>query len=381
MILCCHYHDVELEQSVYFALLLKSTADQLQQSCSSRFHENLAPSRTPDSLTDIFSTLRKAAAYQALPSHDAGVVHSRPHSLNSLQPMLKIQPGCHPDPALNVLCQQILHDASPTPNSVPSLLSSIQATRAKKYNLKPSADAGDDWIGALLHQQRDPSQLPTERQASTVVGKAAAVQSYDTSMVEVSATALARQSSSDGEASHSTIATAAPWGHLPTQQVLLQQCALDQQQQHKQQQAYKLQLLCNTLAERNRVQQENQRHSSALHHRQNQFPSQLNSTAWDNPWQTMHVGSRNGASLNLRQAVVEQAPWLAGFACVQNRFDNPACNTLFIGNLGDEVDEGELYLLLSLQPGFKQIKLVRKPRQVRCFVENDLLSSKMSQES
>ncbi|KAG2487118.1 hypothetical protein HYH03_014231 [Edaphochlamys debaryana] len=60
---------------------------------------------------------------------------------------------------------------------------------------------------------------------------------------------------------------------------------------------------------------------------------------------------------------------VAGFGPVTNKFDNPPCNTLFIGNLGDTVDEGELTALFSCQPGYKQLKLLRHPRQVSCFVE------------
>lgn len=53
-----------------------------------------------------------------------------------------------------------------------------------------------------------------------------------------------------------------------------------------------------------------------------------------------------------------------GFAPVTNRFDNAPCNTLFIGNLGDGVDENELQSLFCTQPGFQQLKLIRNPRQV-----------------
>ncbi|GLC47034.1 hypothetical protein PLESTB_001437500 [Pleodorina starrii] len=57
------------------------------------------------------------------------------------------------------------------------------------------------------------------------------------------------------------------------------------------------------------------------------------------------------------------------FGPVTNKFDNPPCNTLFIGNLGDTVDENELTQLFGNQPGYKQLKLLRHPRQVSCFVE------------
>ena len=39
-----------------------------------------------------------------------------------------------------------------------------------------------------------------------------------------------------------------------------------------------------------------------------------------------------------------------GYAPVSNVKDNPPCNTLFVGNLGDTVDEGELTALFSTQP-------------------------------
>ncbi|EFJ46437.1 hypothetical protein VOLCADRAFT_32205, partial [Volvox carteri f. nagariensis] len=57
------------------------------------------------------------------------------------------------------------------------------------------------------------------------------------------------------------------------------------------------------------------------------------------------------------------------FGPVTNKFDNPPCNTLFIGNLGDTVDENELMQVFGNQPGYKQLKLLRHPRQVSCFVE------------
>lgn len=42
-----------------------------------------------------------------------------------------------------------------------------------------------------------------------------------------------------------------------------------------------------------------------------------------------------------------------GFSPVTNLRDNPPCNTLFIGNLGDNVNENELRALLSPQPGYR----------------------------
>lgn len=58
-----------------------------------------------------------------------------------------------------------------------------------------------------------------------------------------------------------------------------------------------------------------------------------------------------------------------GFAPVTNTKDNPPCNTLFIGNLGDMVSEAELKGLFGTQPGFKQLKVVRGPRSTTCFIE------------
>ena len=99
-----------------------------------------------------------------------------------------------------------------------------------------------------------------------------------------------------------------------------------------------------------------------------------------------------------------------GYAPISNTKDNPPCNTLFIGNLGDGVNEAEIrglfrcgkaqvallgrsqpicagacpnvtscthnlpplpYLPLprSHQPGFQQLKLVRGPKGVTCFIE------------
>lgn len=58
-----------------------------------------------------------------------------------------------------------------------------------------------------------------------------------------------------------------------------------------------------------------------------------------------------------------------GYAPVTNVGDNPPCNTLFIGNLSDTVDEGELRGLFAHQPGFVQMKLVRGQRNTSAFVE------------
>ncbi|PRW58713.1 cell wall integrity scw1 [Chlorella sorokiniana] len=58
-----------------------------------------------------------------------------------------------------------------------------------------------------------------------------------------------------------------------------------------------------------------------------------------------------------------------GYAPITNTKDNPPCNTLFIGNLGDGVNEAEIRGLFSHQPGFQQLKLVRGPKGVTCFIE------------
>ncbi|EFJ22716.1 hypothetical protein SELMODRAFT_104881, partial [Selaginella moellendorffii] len=65
----------------------------------------------------------------------------------------------------------------------------------------------------------------------------------------------------------------------------------------------------------------------------------------------------------------------AGYAPVQqNTKDNPPCNTLFIGNLGEATSEAELRGLFSRQclcsqPGFRQMKVLRQGRSTVCFIE------------
>lgn len=49
--------------------------------------------------------------------------------------------------------------------------------------------------------------------------------------------------------------------------------------------------------------------------------------------------------------------------------DNPPCNTLFVGNLGEAASEAELHTIFSPQPGFQQLKLVRGPKGISCFIE------------
>ncbi|KAI3433541.1 hypothetical protein D9Q98_003351 [Chlorella vulgaris] len=58
-----------------------------------------------------------------------------------------------------------------------------------------------------------------------------------------------------------------------------------------------------------------------------------------------------------------------GYAPISNTKDNPPCNTLFIGNLGDATNEAEMRSLFSHQPGFQQLKLVRGQKGLSCFIE------------
>lgn len=65
-------------------------------------------------------------------------------------------------------------------------------------------------------------------------------------------------------------------------------------------------------------------------------------------------------------------------AAVSNTKDNPPCNTLFVGNLGDTVNEPELRQLFGTLAGFRQLKLIRGARSVTCFVEFADLPSAMA---
>ncbi|KIY93656.1 hypothetical protein MNEG_14306 [Monoraphidium neglectum] len=67
----------------------------------------------------------------------------------------------------------------------------------------------------------------------------------------------------------------------------------------------------------------------------------------------------------------------ASFSPVTNLRDNPPCNTLFIGNLGDNVNEAELRALMSSQPGYRQMKVVKGPRSTTAFVEFSDVASAM----
>ncbi|KAL5973944.1 hypothetical protein ACLOJK_030603 [Asimina triloba] len=68
-------------------------------------------------------------------------------------------------------------------------------------------------------------------------------------------------------------------------------------------------------------------------------------------------------------------PGASGYAPVQNTKDNPPCNTLFIGNLGENVIEEELRGLFSTQPGYKQMKVLRQERNTVCFIEFEDMNS------
>ncbi|KAF6149057.1 hypothetical protein GIB67_018635 [Kingdonia uniflora] len=64
------------------------------------------------------------------------------------------------------------------------------------------------------------------------------------------------------------------------------------------------------------------------------------------------------------------------YAPIQNVKDNPPCNTLFIGNLGENTTEEELRGMFSIRPGFKQMKVLKQERNTVCFIEfNDLSSA------
>ncbi|KAF5830194.1 hypothetical protein DUNSADRAFT_14924, partial [Dunaliella salina] len=56
--------------------------------------------------------------------------------------------------------------------------------------------------------------------------------------------------------------------------------------------------------------------------------------------------------------------------------DNPPCNTLFIGNLHEGVNEAELSAVFAASPGFRQLKVVRG-RNTTAFVEYDSTESAM----
>ncbi|GIL77979.1 hypothetical protein Vretimale_7376 [Volvox reticuliferus] len=97
--------------------------------------------------------------------------------------------------------------------------------------------------------------------------------------------------------------------------------------------------------------------------------SSLGSIRTNASHQTLLPAPGQANAMALQQAgLISAAPSVA-FGPVTNKFDNPPCNTLFIGNLGDTVDENELTQVFGRQAGYKQLKLLRHPRQVSCFVE------------
>lgn len=68
-------------------------------------------------------------------------------------------------------------------------------------------------------------------------------------------------------------------------------------------------------------------------------------------------------------------PAPSSYVPVQNNKDNPPCNTLFIGNLGENINEEELRSLFSVQPGYKQMKVLRQERHTVCFIEFEDMNS------
>eukprot|EP00262_Sarcandra_glabra_P004354 TRINITY_DN1529_c0_g1_i1.p1 TRINITY_DN1529_c0_g1~~TRINITY_DN1529_c0_g1_i1.p1 ORF type:complete len:313 (-),score=45.57 TRINITY_DN1529_c0_g1_i1:808-1746(-) len=74
-------------------------------------------------------------------------------------------------------------------------------------------------------------------------------------------------------------------------------------------------------------------------------------------------------------AMPTPVPAPANYAHVHNAKDNPPCNTLFIGNLGENVIEDEVRGLFTVQPGFKQMKILRQERNTVCFIEFDDVNS------
>lgn len=51
--------------------------------------------------------------------------------------------------------------------------------------------------------------------------------------------------------------------------------------------------------------------------------------------------------------------------------DNPPCNTLFVGNLGEGATEAELQEVFRAHRGYRQTKLLRQAHGTVCFVEFD----------
>lgn len=59
----------------------------------------------------------------------------------------------------------------------------------------------------------------------------------------------------------------------------------------------------------------------------------------------------------------------------QQPSQNPPCNTLFIGNLTDSVDEDELRQVFGNQPGFQQLKLAQTKKGISAFIEFENIES------
>ncbi|WMV22565.1 hypothetical protein MTR67_015950 [Solanum verrucosum] len=78
---------------------------------------------------------------------------------------------------------------------------------------------------------------------------------------------------------------------------------------------------------------------------------------------------------HMPMAAPAPVPAPSSYAPVQNTKDNPPCNTLFIGNLGENINEEELRGLISGQPGFKQMKVLRQERHTVCFIEFEDVNS------
>ncbi|KAK9853868.1 hypothetical protein WJX84_000021 [Apatococcus fuscideae] len=82
-----------------------------------------------------------------------------------------------------------------------------------------------------------------------------------------------------------------------------------------------------------------------------------------------HGGAARAAIDNISNLVFDEGAVLRSYAPVTNTKDNPPCNTLFIGNLGDTVNEAEIRGLFANAAGFRQLKLIRGQKSTTCFVE------------
>jgi len=80
--------------------------------------------------------------------------------------------------------------------------------------------------------------------------------------------------------------------------------------------------------------------------------------------------------------LLQGAPPPPRYAPVKNEKDNPPCNTLFIGNLGENVVDDEIRAVFGPQPGFQQLKVVRSPRGISAFIEfSDVTTATSAHES